>query len=110
MAGVVIAGTIEKGQLDDVWCPECWFWRHVSRPCSCFEDPSLRSVRQAAVTRVPVAVGRLYEDGCGQMVVVTALVTKEGKTYAYCLSQGGEISVPVERFQPPYYHLVKRQW
>ncbi len=99
------AATIERGQIDDTWCPECWWWNHVSLHCACCDSPHLRERRQEAVSSLPVVTGQVYETDVATLEI-TQLVEKEGVTYAYCQSRAGETSVPVHRLVPPHFRLV----
>lgn len=78
----------------------------MCRSCSCVGDPELQQSRRDAVQAVPVVRGQVYEDGVGNTVVVTQLVTREGVEYAYCDSPCGEMSIPVQSAKPPVYRLV----
>ncbi len=99
------AATIIRGQLDDVWCPECWWWNHVSIACVCAHNRELLGTRRDAVRELPVRVGQVYEGDAGE-VRVTQLTVKDGVAYAYCASKVGELSVPLRRLCPPLYRLV----
>lgn len=100
------AATIERGQIDDVWCPECWWWNHVSLRCACHESPHLRELRREVIAELQVEPGQVYETDMAT-VEITQLVEREGVSYAYCHSRAGETSVPLHRLQPPHFRLVK---